>query len=302
MHGMTVVVTGGTEGVGRATAHALALRGARVIVVGRDPGKTAATVAALTQATGNRQLCGELADLSVQADVEALADRLLAAESRIDVLINNAGALFTDRVLTVDGIERTFALNHLAYMQLTLRLLPRLLASASPGALARVLCVSSRAHSEARLDLTDLQLTRGYGGWRAYGRSKLCNILFAQALARRVDPERLVVHALHPGVVATRFAQSGNGWRGQLMRRVMDLVSISPTAGADTVVWLATDPSATRQTGAYWVKRRPVAPSAIAQDAALADALWEASAALLPPWARTVLPPIASDAGASPRQ
>ena len=148
---------------------------------------------------------GDLLELQGDA-VAALAERLRGRHPVIHVLANNAGALFLDRETTADGVERTLALNHLAYVQLTLALLDPLLAAARPGAPARVLCVSSRAHENARVDVDDLSLARGYGGWRAYANSKLCNIWFAQGLAQRLDPSLVVAHSLHPGVVRTRFA------------------------------------------------------------------------------------------------
>ena len=195
------------------------------------------------------------------------------------MLVNNAGALQLERHVTAEGLERTFALNHLAYFTLTLLLLDRLASSATPGQPARVLCVSSRAHREARLRIDDLQAEQHYAGWRAYSNSKLANILFTRALAGRLDPAKVVVHALHPGVVSTRFALN-NGKRGRIMRRIMDVVSVDVDAGADTMVWLCTDDAALTSTGDYWVKRARIEPSAAALDAGLAESLWSASAEL----------------------
>ncbi len=274
--GRTIVVTGGSDGIGRAAARALLALGADVVLVGRNEAKTAAAAAALMSEAGRRAVTWEIADLERLDAMHDLAQRLRDRLPRIHALVNNAGALFLDRRLTADGLERTFALNHLAYVVLTVRLLDRLVAAAAPGAPARVIIVSSRAHENARLDLDDLQLAHGYGGWRAYANSKLCNLLVARALARRLDPTRVVVQAMHPGVVRTRFA-TNNGGRGRLLRRLMDLVSVTPEQGADTIAWLAESPEGARDSGTYWVRRRPVQPSRAARDDALAERLWRVS-------------------------
>jgi NAD(P)-dependent dehydrogenase (short-subunit alcohol dehydrogenase family) len=226
-----------------------------------------------------RAITWEIADLSRQEEVHDVADRLLARLPRIDVLANNAGAMFLDRDVTPDGFERTFALNHLSYVTLTLRLLAPLVAAARPGAPSRVLSVSSRAHENARPALDDLQLERHFGGWTQYANSKLYNIWFTRALARRLDPSRVVAQALHPGVVRTRFA-TNNGRMGRLLRRVMDVVSVTPAQGADTLVWLSSAPEALEGSGDYWVKRRRVTPSRTARDDTRADALWATTSRL----------------------
>ena len=277
--GRTVVITGATDGIGRAAAARFVALGAHTVLLGRNAAKTEAVARAL-QEGGAGTVSWEVADLSRRDAVAALADRLRARHPAIHVLANNAGALFLERETTADGVERTLALNHLAYVQLTLALLEPLLAAARPGAPARVLCVSSRAHENARVDLADLPLARGYGGWRAYANSKLCNIWFAQELAQRLDPSRMVVHSLHPGVVRTRFAEN-NGRLGRLLRRIMDLVSVTPEAGADTLTWLATAPEALEGSGSYWVRRRRTTPSRAARDTALAGRCWAVTDALL---------------------
>ncbi len=239
MQGKTVVVTGASDGVGRAACRAFAMAGARVVMIGRNEAKTAAAARAIMAESRGPEITWFIADLSRQAAVRELAAQVRDHCASIDVLVNNAGALFLKRELTAEGIEQTFALNHLAYFTLSLLLLDRM-AAAAPS---RILCVASRAHREANLSLADLQLERNYAGWRAYGNSKLCNILFTRALARRLDPARVVLHALHPGVVSTRFAVN-NGRRGRMMRRIMDVVSVTPEEGADTLVWLAHNPAA----------------------------------------------------------
>jgi NAD(P)-dependent dehydrogenase (short-subunit alcohol dehydrogenase family) len=275
------VVTGASDGIGRAAASAYAAAGATVVMVGRSEAKTAAAARAIMAETGRRTVSWEVADLSRQEAVHELADRIRARCDRIDVLANNAGALFITRAETAEGLERTFALNHLAYFTLTLRLLDRLAAAATGRTddPARVFCVSSRAHRDARLDFDDLQGRLDYRGWRAYANSKLLNVLFARALATRLDPARIVVHSLHPGVVSTRFAVN-NGRRGRILRRVMDVVSISPREGADTLVWLSSAAAARATTGSYWVKRARIEPSNAALDPQLAERAWNESAKL----------------------
>ena len=228
-------MTGASDGIGRACVQALAAAGATVVMVGRSEAKTAAAARAIMAQTGSRSIT--LGDRGPVAAGGGARPRGPPARTRlpvVDVLVNNAGALFLERQLTAEGLERTFALNHLAYFTLTLLLLDRLAAAARPGAPARVLCVSSRAHREANLRLDDLQGAQHYAGWRAYANTKLANVLFTRALAARLDPARVVVHALHPGVVSTRFALN-NGKRGRMMRRIMDVVSVDAETGADTI-------------------------------------------------------------------
>ena len=273
------MLTGASDGIGRAAARAWVERGASVVMIGRNEAKTAAAASSIMSATGRRAVTWEIADLSRQDAVREVASRLRDRLSRIDVLANNAGAIFLDHGVTSEGMERTFALNHLAYFTLTLLLLDRVAASALPGSPARVINVSSRAHENAYLDTDDLQMTQGYGGWRAYANSKLCNILFTRALARRLDPARVVVHAMHPGVVTTRFA-TNNGPMGRLMRRAMDVVAVDAERGADTLVWLAECEEARTTTGDYWVKRQRRTPSRSARDPETAEELWNRSARL----------------------
>ena len=276
--GKTVVVTGASDGIGRAASRAYLMGGATVVMVGRNEAKTVAAANRLMSETGERRVQWEIADLSVLDEVQELAHRLLARHPRIDVLANNAGAMFLDRMDTRDGIERTVALNHLGYFALTLQLLPALATAGSDGP-ARVVCVSSRAQENARVAMDDLQLVHGYGGWRAYCNSKVYNLWFARALAARVDPSRLLVQAMHPGVVHTRFA-TNNGGKGRLLRRLMDVVSITPEAGADTLVWLSHAAEALAHPGGYWVKRRLRTPSRLARDEQRAEQLWHESVRL----------------------
>ncbi len=275
----TVVITGASDGIGRALAERCARAGARVVLVGRNEAKTRNAAAEIRTRTGSDDVTFEVADLLHLEEQVALAERLRAAHPVLHALVNNAGALFLDREVTRDGIERTFALNHLAYVQLGVRLLPSLLAAAGPGAPARMVNIASRAHTGARLDLDDLQGEHGWSGWRAYAASKLANILFTRALAARVDARCLCVHAVHPGLVASRFA-ANNGAAGRLQRRVMDWFSVSNVAGSDTAAWLLASAEGGRTSGTYWVRRTPTTPSRAAQDDRLADALWERSLAI----------------------
>ncbi len=291
LEGKTVVVTGASDGIGKAAVRAYVAAGASVVMVGRNEAKTAAAAHSILSniggpsgtasgtASGRRPITWEIADLSRQDAVHDLADRLVARLPRIDVLANNVGALFLERAVTPDGFERTFALNHLSYFTLTLRLLPTLVAASRPGAPARVLSVSSRAHKNAHPALDDLQLERSFSGWTQYANSKLYNIWFTRALARRLDPLRVVAQAMHPGVVSSRFA-TNNGGMGRLLRRAMDLVSVTPLEGADTLVWLSYAPDAREGSGDYWVKRRRVTPSRTARDDARAELLWTTTSQL----------------------
>src|SRR5574337_1009265 len=239
MRGKTVVATGATSGVGEAAA--LGLR-------------------------------AHLADLASMAQTLRAGRAIAASEPRVDVLVNNAGAMFSERRLTPEGLERTFALNHMAYFVLTEALREKLIASAP----ARVVSTSSAAHFSARLDFDDLQLERGYSGYEAYGRSKLANILFTRELARRLAGTGVTANAFHPGFVASRFGNDAGGFAGRLLP-IFKLAAISPERGADTLVYLASSPEAAGVTGEYFDKRKITAPSAAARDASAAKRLWEAS-------------------------
>src|SRR4051812_7758900 len=275
MTGQTVLVTGGTGGIGLATATRLAGLGARVGLVGRDAGR-GESAAAPIRATGAEVDVFE-ADLSVQRDVRALADRVLAAYPRLDVLVNNVGGYWATRHMTPDGLERTFAVNHLAPFLLTHLLLDRLRASAP----ARVATVSSGAHSLGRIDLDDLQGARGYNGQRAYNQSKLANVMFTYELARRLEGSGVTANVLHPGVVRTAFGQEDSrGWMRLLLPVVRPFMK-SPGRGADTSVLLASSPELEHVSGAYFVRgrARPSAPPSYDTD--VAARLWRASAELV---------------------
>jgi retinol dehydrogenase 12 len=276
MSGKRVLVTGATAGIGKQTALELAQRGAEVIIVGRNADKTAAVVAELRQAaSGAATIDSLLADLSSMASVRALAASFLAKYDRLDVLVNNAGAFFPKREVTVDGWERTFATNHLSYFLLTELLLPAL--EKAPG--ARIVNVSSAAHAAAPLDFDDLMAERSsYGAFRQYGRSKLANIFFTRELARRLAPKNITANCLHPGFVASEFLAKGGIW--SLLKPVASLFAIDVVAGAKTSVYLATSPEVAHTSGKYFDKCKETQPKKLAEDDAAAKRLWQVSAQL----------------------
>ncbi|MGA8712756.1 MAG: SDR family oxidoreductase [Roseiarcus sp.] len=274
MQGKTVVATGATSGIGEVAALALARMGARIVVVARDEKRAEALLNRLETQAPRLGHCAHLADLSSVADTRRVGQAIAKSEPRVDVLINNAGAVFSQRRVTPEGLELTFALNHMAYFVLTAELRDRLATSAP----ARIVSTSSMAH-QGVLDFSDLQSARGYNGWKAYGRSKLANILFTRELARRLAGTGVTANCLHPGVVATRFGDASGGWTSRFMPLVR-MFAISPEQGADTIIHLASSPEVQGVTGQYFVKRKIAQPSAAARDDAAAKQLWEASEAL----------------------
>ena len=269
------VVTGASSGIGLHTAIGLARAGMRVVMAGRDRNRTEAARRLVTERSGADRVEVALADFSRLGDVRRLADVILAGHDRLDVLINNAG-LFSPRYrLSADGIELTFAVNHLAPFLLTNLLLDRLKASAP----ARIVTVASEAHRRNRIDIGDLTRPRDWAMMRAYGRSKLCNILFTRELASRLDPNEMVATCLHPGMVATGIGQRGGltelGWR------VLKPFMISPERGAETSVFLATVPDAKFFHGGYVIRKALTQPDQAALDSDLARRLWQESARLV---------------------
>jgi len=272
--GRTAVVTGATSGIGEVTAQDLARRGARVLVVGRNPERLAATMASLPPPASGAH-APYLADLSRLAEMKRLAAEIAAAEPAIDLLINNAAGMFPERRLTEDGWERTFAVNHMAYFVVTLGLLDRV--KAAPA--GRVVVTASRLHASYSLDFDDLQNAKTYSTYQAYGRSKLCNILFARALARRLQGTGVTCNALHPGFVATRFGDDDTSPMGVIFRWAK-VVAMSPQDGARTTLHAATSEEGGRLNGAYFVKSKPAQPSAQARNDADGERLWAISLAL----------------------
>jgi len=272
MKGKTIVATGGTSGIGEAAVVTLAGLGARIVLIARDAARAKATMAKLEAKAPGLGHQVHLADLSSVAETGKVGAAIAASEPRIDVLINNAGALFSNRRVTPEGLELTFALNHMSYFVLTEALRNRLVASAP----ARIVSTSSTAHLGASLDFDDLQSARSYNGLKAYGRSKLANILFTRELARRLAGTGVTANCFHPGVVATRFGDASGGLAG-LMFPILRPFFISPEKGADTLIYLASSPDVAKTTGEYFVKRKIVQPSATARDDKAAERLWEAS-------------------------
>jgi retinol dehydrogenase 14 len=276
MAGKVVLVTGGTGGIGRATAIGLAALGARVGITGRDQARTEAAAAGIRAAPDSPAVDVFAADMSVQAGVRRLAALVLGTYPRLDVLVNNVGGFWAHRHLTADGLERTFALNHLAAFLLTSLLLDRLTASAP----ARIVTVSSGAHASGRIDFNDLQGERDYSGQRAYGQSKLANVMFTYELARRLDGTGVTATVCHPGVVCTSFGAEDQAAHMAGMIRVARLFMKTPAQGAATPVYLASSPEVEGVTGRYFANRKPTTSSNASYDTTAAAQLWQASAAL----------------------
>src|SRR6266508_4657727 len=276
MAGRTVLVTGGNGGIGRATALGLATMGAHLAITGRDRGR-AEGAAREIRAAGGGQVDVLVADLSSQSEVRRLADEVLQSLSRIDVLVNNVGGYWDTRHVTADGLERTFALNHLAPFLLTNLLLDRLQQSAP----VRVVTVSSNAQAMGRIDFDDLQGERSYSGARAYNQSKLANVLFTYELARRLPATSVTANALHPGVTRTSFgAEDPGGVQRRFIPFVRPFMK-APARGAATSIHLASAADLEQVTGRYFAGRRPKRSAKRSYDVAAAARLWQVSADLV---------------------
>jgi NAD(P)-dependent dehydrogenase (short-subunit alcohol dehydrogenase family) len=269
MHGKHCLVTGATDGIGKETALALARVGASVIVVGRSRAKTEATVDQIQQQTDSAKVEYLLADLSSQAEIRRLADDFKRNYARLDVLVNNAGAMFIRRKESIDGIEMTFALNHLGYFLLTNLLLDVLKASAP----ARIINVASGSHYNAEIEFAELKAPRRYRGTQRYGLSKLGNVLFTYELSRRLEGTGVTANALHPGFVSTNMG-ANIGWYVRLFKPLINLRAIPVEEGADTVIHLATSAEVDGITGKYFYKRKPRETSSISYDEDIAKRLW----------------------------
>jgi NAD(P)-dependent dehydrogenase (short-subunit alcohol dehydrogenase family) len=272
MQGKVVVVTGATSGLGRLAAIRLAEMGARLVVIARHSGRAEQVLAELRQAGPGVAHIVHLADLSLMREVKRVGAQIAAAEPRIDVLVNNAGSIFGSRRVTSEGLELTFATNHMAYFVLTHMLLVRLKESAP----ARIVNTASGAHYGRHLDFDDLQATRGYRAQDVYGRSKLCNILFTRELARRLQGTGVTANCFHPGFVATNFGQRNAGLFGVAVRIAM-LFAGKPEPGAATLVYLTSDPAVEGVSGEYFRDCEVKRPSQEARDVADARRLWEES-------------------------
>jgi len=281
VNGKVCVITGGTDGIGKAAAYGLAMQGARLLVHGRDPDKGARAVAELKSRSGNSAIDFLPADFSSLDDVRRFAAAVTARTPRIDVLVNNAGAIYVKRALSKEGYEKTLAVNHLAPFLLTHLLLDTLKASGP----SRIVTTASNAHRGAKLAFDDLQLTRKYSPMGAYGMSKLANILFTRALAKRLqDVTRVTATCLHPGFVRTSFGVNNTADISPLFKALFSFISRfarTPEKGAETVIYLASSPQVEGASGGYFHDCKPIAPTAAGQDDAVAERLWQVSAQLV---------------------
>ena len=276
MQGKICLITGGSDGIGYAASRELARMGARVVIVGRNPGKTESAVQRIIADTGNTAVEYLLGDLSSQREVRRVAAEAMELVPHLDVLLNNAGAIFLSGGSSVEGIEMTFALNHLSYFLLTNLLLEHLRKAPRP----RIINVSSCAHeSPGKFRLEDLPKPSSNRGYPAYKRSKLCNILFTYQLARRLEGENITVNALHPGLVRTNIARN-NGLLGRVVNLFIGVRGITPDRGAETPVYLAASPEVRGVSGKYFVNCRPVPSTGMSYDPELAARLWDMSASL----------------------
>jgi len=277
MTGKTVLITGGTGGIGRAAATALAALGARVGITGRDRGRADAVAAAIARESGNPAVDVFVGDMSSQAEVRRLAAEVLDTYPRLDVLLNNVGGFWAHRHVTADGLERTFALNHLAPFLLTSLLQDRLIASAP----ARIVTVSSGAQSMGRIDFDDLMGERTYSGSDAYNRSKLANVMFTYELARRLEGTGVTANALHPGLTNTAFSAEDPARAFAPIVAIMRPFMKSPARGADTAVYLASSDEVEGVTGRYFSSRKAKASNPSSYDTATTARLWQVSADLV---------------------
>lgn len=272
MAGKTVVITGATSGIGEVAADRLAGKGERIVFIARDSARGEETLKHLRAISdGDHKL--HLADLARLSEMKRVAAEIAASEPSIDILVNNAGAMFNRRKITEDGLEMTFALNHMAYFVITNLLLTKMSAG------ARIVSTASDAHKGAKLDFSDLQSLHHYSGFAVYGRSKLCNILFTRELARRLNGTDMTANCFHPGFVATRFGDQSGGALS-LGIRAAKTFALTPEQGAQTMVYLANSPDVAEVSGAYFVKCKPATPAREAQNGADAKRLWEISASI----------------------
>jgi len=276
MQNKVVVITGGTSGIGEVAAEALAGMGARIVLIARDRARADATLGRLRERGPGVAHRAHLADLSLMAETRRVTAEIAAAEPRIDVLINNAGAMFGTRRVAPEGLELTFATNHMSYFLLTHGLRERLLAAAP----SRVINTASSAHRRAVVDFDDLQSERNYRGFMAYSVSKLLNILYTRELARRSAGTGVTANSFHPGFVATRWGDSSGGLFSLVVRASKQVFAISTEKGAETAIYLASSPEVATISGGYFYRCRVATPTRAAQDDAVARRLWEVTARL----------------------
>ncbi len=268
-----VIVTGATNGIGLDAARALARQGATTHIVGRSATKLDESVSAIKAFAGHERVFAWQADLSSQQQIRVLAADLRVSIPRIDVLLNNAGAIFSTRQESPDGIELTWALNHLGYFLLTSLLLDAV--KAAPA--GRIVNVSSVAHLRGRINFADVELQSGYSGFKAYSQSKLANVMFTYALARRLTGSRVTTNAVHPGVVATGFGRNGNGVMNLVIGTLSTWFGRTSEMGATTSTYLASSPEVDGVTGQYFADRKAVKSSAASHDEAAQERLWALS-------------------------
>jgi retinol dehydrogenase 12 len=279
LEGKVFLVTGATEGIGKAAALAFAKRGATLVLVGRSREKSERVVKEIKEASGNDHVELLLGDLSKIAETRAVAEAFRAKYDRLDVLVNNAGGVFTSHQLSADGIEMTFALNHMAYFVLTTSLLDLL--AKTPK--ARVVSTSSGAHHMGKMDLATVAKRNGKAGFGAYGDSKLANILFTRELARRLEGTSATATCMHPGYVRTAFGHNNGKAAAMIAKALAALFARTPEKGAETIVWLATSDEAASYNGEYFADRGVARTSKLARNEDLAKGLWELSEKLAGP-------------------
>jgi NAD(P)-dependent dehydrogenase (short-subunit alcohol dehydrogenase family) len=276
LSGKTLLITGATSGIGFEASIELARMGARLVMVGRNEAKTARKAEEARKRSGSSRIESLVCDFSSQCQIRCLADAFRARHDSLHILVNNAGSVFAKRTLTEDGIEATFAVNHLGYFLLTNLLLDLLVKSAP----ARIVNVASRAHYRGTMDFDDLMFERGYKIMRAYARSKLANVLLTRELALRLEGSGVTVNALHPGTVATNIWSGAPLWLRPVLSIAKRLMII-PAAGAQSILYLATSREVEGTTGLYFEKNRPTEPSLLARDDAVAKRLWRESETLV---------------------
>ena len=272
MNGKICLVTGSTDGIGKVSARVLAEMGAKVIIVGRNPEKSAAVLTELKSVSGNENIDLLLADLAVMQEVRDLAEQVIGRYDRLDVLLNNAGGYFTKHEITSDGLEMTFALNHMSYFLLTNKLM-ELLHSSTPS---RIVNVSSGAHYGVDIEFDNLNGEQDYKAWKAYQKSKLANVLFTYELLKKV-PADITVNCLHPGFVATNFGNNNGGFVSPVLKIAKRISAIDPEEGAKTSIFLCSSPEVEEVSGKYFFKCQPKTSSRESRNMDTAKRLWQIS-------------------------
>ena len=269
VEGKTIVVTGATSGIGEVAARELAMQGAKVLVVGRNPERVQAVIDKTRQLKSDASMLPFIADLSSVNEIRRLAGEIKNSISHLDVLLNNAGAFFIAKHISADGFEMTFALNHINYFLLTNELL-ELLRTSTP---ARIINVSSIAHQGGHINFDDLQCLHPFNGWQAYSNSKLMNVLFTYQLAQRLRGTNITVNALHPGFVASNFGKNNVGFLKPLFK-IIQMGAITPEDGAKTSIYLASSNEVDGVTGKYFIKCKAETSSKESYDSRIAEKLW----------------------------